>query len=92
MWSHGSIYGAVSIGSKIGDFIEVYCVNGGLQEGIFTHREIATDKQIKNAPYQKNINLKCDYNNSLSLFNSSSRCGVYTQASHLLTQLFFLQV
>lgn len=39
MWSHESLYGVV--GSKVGDFIECYGVNGSLQEGLFTHREIA---------------------------------------------------
>lgn len=39
MWSHQSAYGV--IGSKVGDFIQVYGVNASLQEGIFTHRHIA---------------------------------------------------
>lgn len=39
MWSHESLYGVV--GSKVGDFIQCYGVNGFLQEGIFTHRTIA---------------------------------------------------
>lgn len=39
MWSHESVYGV--IGSKVGDFIEHYGINASLQEGIFTHRNIA---------------------------------------------------
>jgi len=41
MWSHDSMYGAGNIGAKIGDFIQVHCVNASSQEGIFTHRKIA---------------------------------------------------
>ena len=39
MWSHESLYGI--IGSKVGDFIQVFGINASLQEGIFTHRNIA---------------------------------------------------
>jgi len=39
MWSHESLYGVV--GSKVGDFIEIYGVNASWQEGVFTHRNIA---------------------------------------------------
>jgi len=39
MWSHVSTYGVV--GSKIGDFIGCYGDSSSLQEGIFTHRNIA---------------------------------------------------
>ncbi|TDY64565.1 hypothetical protein [Algibacter lectus] len=39
MWSHESAYGVV--GSKVGDFIGCYGESSSLQEGIFTHRNIA---------------------------------------------------
>lgn len=39
MWSHESAYGVV--GSKVGDFIDCYGESSVLQEGIFTHRNIA---------------------------------------------------